>query len=259
LGAFCELILIFANIGTAVVLFPILKRQSEGLALGYVAARLVECTFIAIGIVSYLAVVSLRQKGGGADAGSLVAVGKSLVAVRNWTFVLGPGFVAGIGNGLILGYLMYQSRLVPRGMAVLGLIGGPLICLSGIAVVMNIIGRGSAAQGIATVPEFLWELSLGIYLAVKGFASSPISQARNSHPVAGPPKPAVAHPRSSPPVWTITARYRTDGPSRAQSMSGRRPRPRAKAVSGPGLLVRCRPNQHSILDESRILLRPNPE
>jgi hypothetical protein len=88
---------------TAVVLFPILKRQNEGLALGYVAARLVECTFIAIGIVSYLAVVTLRQKGGGADAGSLITVGKSPVAVRNWTFVLGPGFVVGVGNGLILG------------------------------------------------------------------------------------------------------------------------------------------------------------
>ncbi len=173
LGAVCELILIIANVGTAVVLFPILKRQNEGLALGYVAARLVECTFIAIGIVSLLAVVTLRQKAG-ADAGSLVTTGMSLVAVRNWTFVLGPGFVVGVGNGLILGYLMYQSRLVPRGMAMLGLIGGPLICLSGIAVVMGIVGRGSAAQSIATIPEFLWELSLGVYLTVKGFKPSPL-------------------------------------------------------------------------------------
>jgi Domain of unknown function (DUF4386) len=91
------------------------------------------------------------------------------VAIRNWTFVLGPGFIVGVGNGLILGYLMYQSRLVPRGMAMLGLIGGPLICLSGIAVAMGIIGRGSAAQSLATVPELLWELSLGVYLTVKGF------------------------------------------------------------------------------------------
>jgi hypothetical protein len=169
LGAFCELILIIANVGTAVVLFPILKRQNESLALGYVAARLVECTFIAIGIVSYLAVVTLRQKTAGADTGSLVTVGKSLVAVRNWTFVLGPGFVVGVGNGLILGYLMYQSGLVPRGMAMLGLVGGPLVCASGLAVVFDVIGRGSAAQGIATIPEFAWELSLGIWLIVKAF------------------------------------------------------------------------------------------
>jgi hypothetical protein len=174
LGAVCEVILIIANIGTAVVLYPILKRQNEGLALGYVTARLVECTFIAIGIVSLLAVVTLRQKAPGADAGSLVTVGKSLVAVRNWTFVLGPGFVVGVGNGLILGYLMYRSGLVPRGMAMLGLVGGPLICVSGIAVVFDVIGRGSTAQGIATVPEFLWELSLGIYLTVKGFKPSAI-------------------------------------------------------------------------------------
>jgi hypothetical protein len=156
-------------------LFPVLKRQNEGLALGYVTARVAESAFIAVGIVSLLAVVTLGQQATGAGTGSLVASARSLVAVRNWTFVLGPGFIVGVGNGLILGYLMYQSRLVPRGMAMLGLIGGPLICLSGIAVVMDVIGRGSKAQAIATVPEFLWELSLGIYLTVKGFKPSPIT------------------------------------------------------------------------------------
>jgi hypothetical protein len=174
LGAVCELILIIANVGTAVVLFPILKRQNEGLALGWVGERLVECTFIAVGIVSLLAVVTLRHKAAVADAGSLVTVGKALVAVRNWTFVLGPGFMDGVGTGLILGYLMYRSGLVPRGMAMLGLVGGPLVFVSGIAVVFAVIGRGSAAQAIATIPEFLWELLLGIYLIVKGFRPSPI-------------------------------------------------------------------------------------
>ena len=178
LGAVCELILIVANVGSAVVLFPILKRQHEGLALGYVAARLAESTFIAIGIVSLLAAVSLGHAAAAANGSSLVMTSKALVAVRNWTFVLGPGFVVGVGNGLILGYLMYRSRLVPRGMAMLGLIGGPLICLSGIAVVMNVIGRGSAAQAIATAPEFVWELSLGVYLTIKGFQPSPIATDR---------------------------------------------------------------------------------
>ncbi len=193
LGALCELILIIANVGTAVVLFPILKRQNEGLALGYVGARLVESAFIAIGIVSLLAVVTLRQRAAGADAGSLVTAGKSLVAVRNWTFVLGPGFVVGVGNGLILGYLMYRPGLVPRGMAMLGLVGGPLVCASGIAVVFDVIGRGSAAQGIATIPEFLWELSLGIYLTVKGFRPSPLLD-ETRHPGAeeGSLNPPVA-------------------------------------------------------------------
>lgn len=174
-GALLEMILIVANIGTAVVLFPILKRQNEGLALGYVAARIVESTFIATGIVSLLAIVTLRQDIGGAGgAGSLVPVGRSLVAIHDWTFLLGPGWVVGVGNGLILGYLMYRSGLVPRGMAMLGLIGGPLIIVSGTAVLLGVFKAGSAPQIIATAPEFAWELSLGIYLMVKGFKPSPI-------------------------------------------------------------------------------------
>lgn len=193
LGAVLELILIIANIGSAVVVFPILKRQNEILALGYVTARIAESTFIAIGIVSLLAVVTLGHKAPGADAGSLLATDKALVAVRNWTFVLGPGFVVGVGNGLILGYLMYRSGLVPRGMAVLGLIGGPLIILSGIAVVFDVIGRGSTAQAVATAPEFVWELCLGIYPIVKGFKASPIlDDTRHAGAGDGPLNPGVA-------------------------------------------------------------------
>jgi uncharacterized protein DUF4386 len=174
LGAFLELLLIIANVGTAVVLFPILRRQSEIFALGYVTARLVECAFIAIGLFSVLAVVSLRQDAAGADEGSLGALAYSLAAIKDWTFVLGPGFIVGLGNGLLLGYLMYRSGLVPRPMAVLGLIGGPLVCASGIAVLFGVFEEGGAGQGIATVPEFLWELSLGIWLTVKGFRPSRI-------------------------------------------------------------------------------------
>jgi hypothetical protein len=175
-GAFSELLLIVANIGTAVVPYSILKRHSERLALGYVTARIMECTFIAVGILSMLALVSVRQDLAGAntDPATLDTVGRSLVAIKDWTFVLGPGFVVGVGNGLILGYLMYRSGLVPRRLAMLGLIGGPLICVSGIAVLFGAIDQGSAWQGVATIPEFLWELSLGIYLTVKGFKPSPI-------------------------------------------------------------------------------------
>ena len=119
LGAVCEVFLIIANIGTALVVYPIFRRRFEVLSLGYVTARLAECTFIAIGIVSYLAVVTLHHQAG-VTAGSLVNDARSLVAVRNWTFVLGPGFVVGVGNGLILGYMMYRSGLMPRGLAILG-------------------------------------------------------------------------------------------------------------------------------------------
>jgi Domain of unknown function (DUF4386) len=175
-GALSEMILIIANIGTAVVLFPILKRVNEILALGYVTARIVECAFIAVGLLSLLTVVTLRQEAAaGADAGSLVAVGQSLVALHDWTFALGPGFVVGVGNGLMLGYLMYRSGLVPRRMAVLGLIGGPLIIASGSAVVLGVIEAGGLWQSIASIPEFLWELSLGIWLIVRGFNSSAVA------------------------------------------------------------------------------------
>jgi Domain of unknown function (DUF4386) len=176
LGAFLELVLIIANIGTAVVLFPILRRVNEILALGYVTARVVECAFIAVGILSLLSVVTLRQEAAGADAAPLVAVGQSLVALHGWTFVLAPGFVVGVGNGLILGYLMYRSGLVPRGMAILGLIGGSLIIASGAAVVLGVIEAGSVWQNIAATPEALWELSLGIWLIVKGFNSSALAR-----------------------------------------------------------------------------------
>src|ERR1019366_4483417 len=122
LGALLELLLIIANIGTAVVIFPILRRLSEELALGYVTARLVECTFILVGIVSMLGIITLRNQVAGPSEGT---VAYTLAAIKDWTFLLGPGWVVGWGNGLILGYLMYRSELVPRRMCWLRLIGGP--------------------------------------------------------------------------------------------------------------------------------------
>jgi hypothetical protein len=179
LGAFLEVLLIIANVGTAVALFPILKRQNEALALGYVTARLVECTFIAIGIVSLLAVVTLRQDftgAAGGDPGSFVTAGKSLVAIHDWTFLLGPGWVGVVGTGLILGWLMYRSGLVPRGMALLGLVAGPILLAGGTAALLGVIEPDSALKNLAAAPEFVWELSLGIYLMVKGFKPSGVER-----------------------------------------------------------------------------------
>src|SRR3954462_6000012 len=170
LGAVLELILIIANVGTAVVPYTLFRRYSEGLALGYVAARLVEAMFIAIGIISLLTFVFMRQEG---TAGTDPALGEAFVAIYDRAFLIGPGIFAGVANGMILGYLMYRSGLVPRGMAMLGLIGGPLIVASGIAVMFDVIERGGPVQSIATIPEFLWELSFGIYLIVKVFKPPP--------------------------------------------------------------------------------------
>jgi hypothetical protein len=177
-GALLEVFLVIANIGTAVTLFSILKRQNEGLALGYVTARVVESVVIAVGILSLLAVVTLRQEfagAAGAGAATLVTVGKSLVAIHAATFLLGPGFCVGIGNGLMLGYLMYRSALVPRAMAMLGLLGGPLLFASSILVLFGFYEQLSVWHGIATIPEFFWELTLGIWLIVKGFKPAPIA------------------------------------------------------------------------------------
>ena len=180
LGALLEVILVVANIGTAVVLYPLVKRQNEAVALGYVTARVLESAVIMVGIFSVLSVVTLRQDFAGvagADAAPLVTVGNALVAIHDWTFLLGPGFLAGLGNGILLGYLMYRSGLVPRGMAMLGLIGGPLLIAAMVAVLFGVFAAGSLWQVIATIPEFIWELSLGIYLIVKGFKPSPIAAA----------------------------------------------------------------------------------
>jgi hypothetical protein len=178
LGALLEVILVVANVGTAVVLYPLIKRQNQIVSVGYVAARVVESTIIAVGIISLLSIVTLRQDfagAAGADAASLVTVGSGLVAFHDWTFLLGPGFLAPLGNGILLGYLMYRSGLVPRGMALLGLIGGPLLIASFVAVLFGVYEQVSLPSAIATIPEFLWELSLGIYLVVRGFTPSPIT------------------------------------------------------------------------------------
>src|ERR687884_1467498 len=171
-AALLELLLIIANIGTAVVIFPILRRQNEELALGYVTARIVECTFILVGILSVLAIVTLRNQVAGPSEGT---VAYTLAAIKDWTFLLGPGWVVGWGNGLILGYLMYRSGLVPRQAAWLGLIGGPLLIVTGTAILFTGSDPSDtlrSLQGLATIPEFLWELFLGVYCTFKGFRPS---------------------------------------------------------------------------------------
>jgi hypothetical protein len=181
LGAFLELLLIIANIGTALALFSVLRRRHEGLALGYVAARVMECVFIGVGILSVLSIVTLRRHASGADAAALIVAGRSLVAVHDWTFLLGPG-MCGLWNGLILGYLLYSSGLMPRRLTWFGLIGGPLVAISGIAVLFGLYAQTSSVSGIITVPEIIWEASIGIWFVVKGLrqaerAATPAPQA----------------------------------------------------------------------------------
>jgi uncharacterized protein DUF4386 len=169
LGAFLEFLLVLANVGTAVVLYPIARRQNEALAIGYVGARIIESVFIATGIIFVLGVVSLRADAPGADD---LAV--SLAQLKDWTFLLGPGMVVPFGNGLILGYLMYKSGLVPRRMAWLGMIGGPLLLFGNFGVLFDWWDQ-TGLVSLLVIPEFIWEAFLGIYCAIWGFRKdSPI-------------------------------------------------------------------------------------
>jgi hypothetical protein len=202
-GALFEILTLIAGIGMAVTLYPVLRRQSQSLALGYVTVRVVESCLIAVGIVSLLAVVTLRRDLAGAtgvDHASLIRSGRSLVAVHDATFLLGPAFCAAIGNGLILGYLMLRSGLVPRRLAQLGVAGGSLALVTALLVLFGAYTQSSGASFILTLPEGVWELSLGIYLIVKGFKPSPILYDDGRHagvdgpliPVLATPEPAAA-------------------------------------------------------------------
>jgi hypothetical protein len=163
-----EFFLVLSNVGTGVVLYPIARRQNEALAIGYVAARIIESVFIAVGIIFVLGLVTMRVDGSGtAD------IAASLKDLKDWTFLLGPGLIVPFGNGLILGYLMYRSGLVPRRMAWLGLIGGPILFFADIGILFDWWERSTVM--ILVLPEAIWELFLGIYCAIFGFRKdSPI-------------------------------------------------------------------------------------
>jgi hypothetical protein len=176
-GGLLDVVTAIAGVGAAVVLFPVVSRQNRTLALGFVTSRLLEAAIIVIGVVSLLAIVTLRQDFGGApgaDTGSLTTIAASLVAVRDFTFQLGPGFMASV-NALLLGTLMYRSGLVPRVIPLMGLIGAPLLLVAKIATVYGVNDDSTLWSGIALAPIFLWELSLGIYLVVRGFRPAAVA------------------------------------------------------------------------------------
>jgi len=165
LGAVLEMVVALACIGTAVVLYPVLKRQGEAVALGFVGVRVLEAATILTGIAALLAVVSLRRAGAGPEA---VVVAQALVAVHDWMFLLGQGFLPAI-NALLLGCLLYRARLVPRVLPVIGLIGAPLLTASAAATLFDLWGQVSALAGLAALPIAVWEFSLGVWLVARGF------------------------------------------------------------------------------------------
>jgi hypothetical protein len=165
-AALLELILIVANIGSAVVLYPLVRRRFPIGALGFVAARIMESAFIGIGILSVLSVVSLRASGG--EGAALPAVAQALVAVKDWSFQFGPGLVVPIGNGMLLGWMMYRSGMVPRVLAMIGLVGGPVLFAASVGILFGVLDAGDPLYAIGVAPEFVWELAFGLYLTATG-------------------------------------------------------------------------------------------
>jgi len=192
LGAFLELLLIIANIGTAVVIVPIMWRRYKELSIGYVTARVFECTFILVGIIAMVAIVTLRNQSAGAAEGT---VAYTLAAIKDWTFLLGPGWVVGWGNGLILGYMMYRSQLVPRPWPWLGMIGGPLLVIVGTIILFGGNQPSSglhSLQGLVTIPEAAWELFLGVYCTIWGFRKDAAILAEGDEPHTSMPAAALS-------------------------------------------------------------------
>ena len=172
-GALLEILTAICNIGTAVALYPLVRRYTPRAAIGYVTLRVVESTIIVAGIVSVLGVLTLRQQfaGTGADAETLTIAGQSLVAFHDATFLLGPGFCAGIGNGLILGYILYRSGLLPQRLAVFALTAGAFCVIAATGVLFDVYAPQSAPHMLLTFPEMIWELTFGVYLVAKGFTT----------------------------------------------------------------------------------------
>ena len=167
LGALLDIVNAVACIGTAIALYSVVRRQHEGSAIGFVATRTLEAAVLMVGTVSILALVTLREAAPAADASSLVVAGQSLVAVRDWSFALGTAVPA--LNALLLGTLMYRSRLVPRAIPILGLVGAPLFASWVIGYVLGMTQDGTAWHAIGVAPIFIWELSLGLWMTLKGF------------------------------------------------------------------------------------------
>jgi hypothetical protein len=178
-GALLEICLAICGIATAVVIFPIVRRVNESTALGYVASRTVESILILVGVLSLMASVDLRQGGssGGTDP-ALLDDARSLLALHDQVSLLGPQFCAGLGNGILLGYLMWRSRLLPRPMVLFGLVGGPLALVAGIGVLLGVWDIHSGLPVAMTAPEAIWEFSLSVWLLWRGFRPSPVLTGR---------------------------------------------------------------------------------
>jgi Domain of unknown function (DUF4386) len=176
IGVILEIIVALAGIGTAVVLFPVLKKQNEAVALGLVATRVLEAGTIFTGVAVLLSAVTFRQAGTGTDA---LVTSHALVALYDRIFLVGQSFMPAM-NDLLLGLLLYKSRLVPRSLSLIGLAGAPLLVAGDIAILFGFIGRHAPLAALSAVPVAVFEFSLGVWLIVKGFdLSAPLMKSES--------------------------------------------------------------------------------
>jgi len=171
LGGIMEIIVALAGIATAVVLYPVLRKQNESAALGLVGSRVLEASTMFVGVAFILSAVTLRHSNSGAGA---LPLSHALVTLYDRIFLLGQSFMPAL-NDLLLGFLLYQSRLVPRGISLIGIVGGPILLIGYFAILFGLIGQHAPLTGLFAIPVALFEFSLGIYLVVSGFKPSPIS------------------------------------------------------------------------------------
>jgi hypothetical protein len=170
-GVLLEMVVALAGIGTAAALYPVVRRQGQARAVGFVASRVLEGATIYVGIVSLMSIVTLRQAGAGAGA---LVVAQGLAAQYQWSFFFAQSFIPAV-NGVLLGTLLYQSRLVPRWLPVLGLVGAALLVTAWFGTLVGVIAAIGPAAALAALPIAVWEFSLGVYLTFWGFRASPVT------------------------------------------------------------------------------------
>ncbi|HEX8101943.1 MAG TPA: DUF4386 domain-containing protein [Solirubrobacteraceae bacterium] len=201
-GALLEVLLVVFDIATAVVLYPLLRRFRPTLALGWVASRIVESTLIAVGAVSLLSVATLHGEGVGSE-GARIASAQAFVAAHDWTFLLGPGFCVAIGNGLLLGYAMLRSGLLPARLAMIGLVGGSLCLVNAVGALFGAWGQMSATGGLLSLAIMVWEAGvLGVHLIVKGFREPAATTGKGASRWPGTPRVRVL--RRVPPKGVVS-------------------------------------------------------
>lgn len=191
LAALLEMVNVLTAIGTAVAVFSVARRYHETLAIGFVATRLFEGAVITVGVLSILAVAGLRTAVvAGAAVESVIPVSSALVAVRDWSMLLGPG-MAGF-NALMFGTMLYRARLVPRAIPALGMVGAPLMIVFLAATMLGLTGPYTLAQGIAVAPFFIWELVIGLWMTFKGFNTTAATDKSAATPALATAKAGAA-------------------------------------------------------------------